>query len=50
MGDTATDMETGKNAGLFTVGVLWGSRDREEIERAGAKAIVSKPAEILKLI
>ena len=50
VGDTATDMETGKNAGLFTVGVLWGFRDREEIEKAGAKAIVSKPAEILKLI
>ena len=50
VGDTNTDMKTGKNAGMFTIGVLWGFRDREELEKAGADTIVSAPAEILDLI
>ncbi len=50
VGDTNTDMQTGKNAGMYTVGVLWGFRDREELEKAGADIIVSEPADILKLI
>ena len=29
VGDTSTDMKTGKAAGMFTVGALWGFRDRE---------------------
>ena len=49
IGDTATDIQTGKGAGLFTVGVLWGFRQRGELERAGAGAIIEKPAEILKI-
>ncbi|MCR5774460.1 MAG: HAD family hydrolase [Lachnospiraceae bacterium] len=50
IGDTNTDMMTGKNAGMHTVGVLWGFRDREELEKAGADTIVSTPAEILDLL
>ena len=50
VGDTSTDMKTGKNAELYTVGVLWGFRDREELEANGADAIVSHPDEILKLL
>ncbi len=50
IGDTNTDMLTGRNAGMHTVGVLWGFRDREELEKAGADIIVSSPAEILDLI
>ena len=48
IGDTNTDMLTGKAAGMYTIGVLWGFRDREELEKAGADAIISTPAEILK--
>ena len=48
VGDTATDMKTGKSAGLFTIGVLWGFRDREELEGASADLIVSHPSEIVK--
>ena len=48
-GDTNTDMKTGKAAGMYTVGVLWGFRDRDELEKAGADIIVSTPAEILEL-
>lgn len=49
IGDTATDIETGKNSGIFSIGVLWGFRGREELEKAGADAIVSSPNEILLL-
>ena len=48
-GDTNTDMETGKNAGLYTIGVLWGFRDREELESKNPDMIISSPSEILKL-
>ncbi|MCR5409560.1 MAG: HAD family hydrolase [Lachnospiraceae bacterium] len=49
VGDTNTDMKTGKSAGMYTIGVLWGFRDREELEKAGADLIVASPAEILDL-
>ncbi len=46
-GDTITDMETGKNAGLYTIGVLWGFRDIDEIESGNPQLIVSHPSEII---
>lgn len=48
LGDTATDMKTGKNAGFFTVGALWGFRDRTELEEGGADAVISYPLELLR--
>lgn len=50
VGDTSTDMKTGKAAGAFTVGVLWGFRKRDELEKTGADLIVSKPSEILNIL
>ena len=49
-GDTITDMETGKNADLYTIGVLWGFRDMEEIKSGNPDLIVSHPREILETI
>lgn len=49
IGDTKVDILTGKNAGVFTVGVLWGFRDREELEEHRADRIVASPLEILSL-
>ena len=49
VGDTSTDMKTGKSAGMYTIGVLWGFRDRTELEENGADIIISKPEEILGL-
>ena len=46
IGDTNTDIQTAKNAGLTSIGVLWGFRDREELASAGADYIVSHPLEI----
>ena len=50
VGDTDVDMKTGKNAGFYTIGVLWGFRDRKELEENGADTIASHPSEILKLL
>lgn len=48
VGDTNTDMMTGKNAKVRTVGVLWGFRDREELEAFHADRIAEKPIDILQ--
>ena len=47
IGDTATDMQTAKNANLFAIGVSWGFRKREELEANGANVIIDYPEEIL---
>jgi phosphoglycolate phosphatase len=49
VGDTSVDMATARAAGMTSVGVLWGFRGRGELEAAGARHIVSHPAEILAL-
>ena len=49
IGDTATDIKTAKNAGLTNIGVLWGFRDRAELESAGADYIISHPREIVPI-
>ena len=49
VGDTSTDMKTGKAAGMFTVGALWGFRDRRELESNGAEVIAEKPQDLLKI-
>lgn len=50
LGDTCTDMQTGKSAGAFTVGALWGFRDRKELEENHADAIIKNPLELLDYI
>ena len=50
VGDTKVDIATGKNAGLKTIGCLWGFRDEAELKEAGADYIVSDPKEIFDII
>lgn len=50
IGDTKTDMLTAKNAGIDSVGVLWGFRDHKELSKYGATYIVEKPEEILEML
>ena len=49
VGDTATDMLTASACGMISVGVLWGFRDLNELNEAGAKHIISKPMEVLTI-
>lgn len=49
VGDTNTDMKTGKAAGMYTIGVLWGFRDRKELEDNHADQIISRPQELLNI-
>ncbi len=50
IGDTYVDITTGKDAGMETIGVLWGFRDEEELRGAGATYIVEQPSEISDII
>ena len=43
-------LEEAKNAGLSSIGVLWGFRDRDVIENAGAKYIVDTVKSLEKLL
>ena len=49
LGDTKTDMLTAENAGMYAVGALWGFRTREELEKHGAKLLISDPSGFLDL-
>lgn len=50
IGDTNVDMQTGNSAGMPTVGVLWGFRDKQELLDSGAKYIAEKPMDILNFV
>lgn len=50
IGDTGTDMKTGKNAGLRTVGVTWGFRGKDELLSGGADVIIDHPQQLLDCI
>ncbi|HMP75106.1 MAG TPA: HAD family hydrolase [Kiritimatiellia bacterium] len=50
LGDTATDMETARAAGMFAVGATWGFRPEAELCAAGAQAIVHNPREVVSLL
>lgn len=49
-GDTNTDMMTGRNAGVDTVGVTWGFREREELEAFAPRFIADFPAQIVDFV
>jgi phosphoglycolate phosphatase len=50
VGDTDVDMITGNAAGMYTIGVLWGFRDKEELIENHANALVFKPEALLELL
>ena len=50
IGDSETDIQTAKNAGMKSVGCLWGYRDRETLENSKADIIVEKAEEILNYL
>ncbi|MEZ3426878.1 MAG: HAD family hydrolase [Lachnospiraceae bacterium] len=50
LGDTGTDMQTGKSAGAVTIGALWGFREREELLENHADYVIEKPLELLQYV
>lgn len=49
-GDTNTDMRTGIAAGMDTVGVTWGFRDRAELEAFAPRYIVDCPDQVIGIL
>ena len=50
VGDSGIDMKTANDAGVHSVGVTWGFREREELTENGAEYIVDTPEDILKIV
>lgn len=48
VGDSDVDIQTGKNAKVFTIGVSWGFRTREDLVKNGADFIADEVSDILK--
>lgn len=47
VGDTAVDMNTARNAGMYGIGVTWGFRSAEELRTHGARALATTAEELL---
>ena len=50
VGDSNVDIQTAKNGGLSSCGVLWGFRTRQELEGEGARFIADTPDDLLNII
>jgi phosphoglycolate phosphatase len=50
VGDSGVDMDVAKAAGVASVGVTWGFRDRKELLEHQAGTIIDKPQELLKIL
>ena len=50
IGDSSVDMQTAANAGFDACGVLWGFRDRAELEQFHPKFLAENAEELLKII
>lgn len=50
VGDTGTDMQTAKAAGMRAVGVSWGFRMVQELQENCADSIIQRPEELLGML
>jgi phosphoglycolate phosphatase len=50
VGDTKTDMETAKRAGIKAIGCLYGFRDKKELEKSGADVMIESAKDLIPAI
>lgn len=50
VGDTAVDIKTAVNAGLFPLGVSWGFRPVRELVDSGAGKVIDRPQELVDFL
>jgi phosphoglycolate phosphatase len=50
VGDSEIDVQTGRHAGMTSVGVLWGFRSQAVLEEAGAHILLAHPNELSELL
>lgn len=50
LGDSSVDMHTARAAGMFAVGAAWGFRTAAELQASGARAVITRPQELLALL
>lgn len=50
VGDSNVDVQTGKNAGLVTIGVDWGFRGDAELNDTGADLIAYEPRDLVTIL
>lgn len=50
IGDSSVDMDTARNAGVQSIGVLWGYRTREELEEHGAGRLADAPSDLISML
>ena len=48
IGDSDVDIQTAKNAGVPSICVLWGFRDKEFLLEHGAEQFIEKPEDIIE--
>jgi pyrophosphatase PpaX len=50
VGDSPHDVEAGRAAGVYTVGVTWGASTRDEMARAGADLVIHEVGELANVV
>lgn len=50
IGDSEIDIMTAKNAGMYSVSVLWGYRSKEELVKYEPDTFIEKPSELINLL
>jgi phosphoglycolate phosphatase len=50
VGDSRTDLETARAAGVQAIGVTWGAHPRAELEDLGWNALVDEPSQLFALL
>lgn len=50
VGDSGTDVQTARNAGVIPIAATWGYRSRQHLIDAGAEFLIDEPLELLDLL